>query len=995
MRNISKISAFLLCFLLFFNTTVYAQNGKIEGFVFDSQNNEPLPGANVYIDGTSYGAAADLNGKYLIPQVPPGDYKLVVKYIGYVDKTVDLTITAGQTLQKIITLDFQSLEGETIEVSAQAGGQMEAINQQRSNLGVTNIVSADKIREVPDANAAEAVGRLPGVAIKRSSGEGNEVVIRGLSPRMNLVTVNGIRMPSTNENNTAVGLAGISQYMLSGIEVRKSLTAEDDADVVGGIVDLKLATAKLGYHFDAILEGMQNGLTNTYGSYRGSIQGSNRFFDNQLGVIAQVNLERADRPNHNLTAAFSPSIEAGKIKPNVTDINNGVARFDDIVRDRFGANLLLDYKLPDGKIQFNSIYNKLKEDRWERRFNFVTAKAATPTLEKHHHSIYDQNYTLVNGLSLETEIFGMAYLDLGASLTRGVRSGDEYQLNIGYDSALPSPTGSIKYYDKTAYDIFNDIYDPKGNYMIWQLLSKDQKFIENESSFQANLKFPFSIGRMVSGDVKFGGKMRLKDRNYDYNQNGGPIYGGDSDLIKAIVRDNPNFDWPWASANDVPASVPKFPASPLYYPDSSDRVDVLEDKVTLKDFCERKWVDQLAKRADAANWAGLTQKILMAQDLANDYNGNEKFYAGYLMADFNLSSSLTLNAGIRHEYEKTTYQGYGVEEVASQDDNLDTLDAATRRNEFYLPSATLKYTYAEWGDVRFAYYKSLSRPEYYWFIPHYHAIITQEIPSWYPAGNTYLRPSRAHNFDLIFSFYNNYIGFFSVDGFYKEIYDFYYLRSFTVTEITEQRDNNILPYSYHVNPGGAISLYWNNTEPGYVRGLELDWQTHFWYLPVPFNGFVLSANFTGISSQTRYYIADPILEKHYYDKNTDGRISRSEFYETLNDTLINGPLIDQPGNIFNLSVGYDYKDFSIRLAWFYQGSALNYVTNNNTDTHNEPYSRFDLSVSQKLPVEGLSVQVLWNNISSEREREYTQIPKYGSREQYYGSTASIGLRYEL
>ena len=85
------------------------------------------------------------------------------------------------------TKDLSVDEGDVVVVSAQREGQMAAINQQINSISIKNIVSADKIEELPESNAAEAVGRLPGVSLQREGGEGNKVVIRGLAPKYNKV----------------------------------------------------------------------------------------------------------------------------------------------------------------------------------------------------------------------------------------------------------------------------------------------------------------------------------------------------------------------------------------------------------------------------------------------------------------------------------------------------------------------------------------------------------------------------------------------------------------------------------------------------------------------------------------------------------------------------------------------------------------------------------------------------------------------------------------
>ena len=84
----------------------------------------------------------------------------------------------------------RQIEGSEVLVTAQAKGQMDAINKQLNAKSLVNIISSDRIQELPDANAAETVARVPGVSIRREGGEGNKVVIRGLSPKYNNVTVN-------------------------------------------------------------------------------------------------------------------------------------------------------------------------------------------------------------------------------------------------------------------------------------------------------------------------------------------------------------------------------------------------------------------------------------------------------------------------------------------------------------------------------------------------------------------------------------------------------------------------------------------------------------------------------------------------------------------------------------------------------------------------------------------------------------------------------------
>ena len=86
---------FLLIFhLLLLSGNAIAQNGRISGFIVESQTGSPLPGANITIIGTSIGAASELDGRFIIPQVPFGDYQLKVSYVGYTSNTKNITLSA-------------------------------------------------------------------------------------------------------------------------------------------------------------------------------------------------------------------------------------------------------------------------------------------------------------------------------------------------------------------------------------------------------------------------------------------------------------------------------------------------------------------------------------------------------------------------------------------------------------------------------------------------------------------------------------------------------------------------------------------------------------------------------------------------------------------------------------------------------------------------------------------------------------------------------------
>jgi len=206
----------LLCLLLLagFNPSYGQESGNISGIVVDKTSGEELPFANVHLVGTSFGSATGDKGDYIIYQVAPGEYTLTSTYIGYQELSVPVTVVAGETKTINLELDYAAFEGDVVVVTAQASGQMSAINQQLNSSTITNVVSADRIKDVPDVNAAESVSRLPGLSLVRSEGEGQKVAVRGISPKYNVMMVNGVRMQSTDRNDRSVDLNMIAPNIL-------------------------------------------------------------------------------------------------------------------------------------------------------------------------------------------------------------------------------------------------------------------------------------------------------------------------------------------------------------------------------------------------------------------------------------------------------------------------------------------------------------------------------------------------------------------------------------------------------------------------------------------------------------------------------------------------------------------------------------------------------------------------------------------------------------
>ena len=135
---------------------------------------------------------------------------------------------------------------------------VKGLNKQKSDLNVTNVVSADQIGKFPDDNVGDVIKRIAGVSMQGDQGEARNIVMRGLGPGQNSVTLNGDRIPSAEGDNRNVQLDLIPSAMIQSIEVNKTLTPDMEADAIGGSVNLITRSNPTGFRASATVAGGGN-----------------------------------------------------------------------------------------------------------------------------------------------------------------------------------------------------------------------------------------------------------------------------------------------------------------------------------------------------------------------------------------------------------------------------------------------------------------------------------------------------------------------------------------------------------------------------------------------------------------------------------------------------------------------------------------------------------------------------------------------------------------
>ena len=148
------------------STVIKAQkNGNVSGRVIDVDTKDYLPGANIILEGTTFGAATDRSGLYRISNIPPGTYALIASYIGYQDISIEITIgTQGYTLTQDIEIKASDVKMQEVQIVGLAQGQTKALSSQKNADNIKNVVSEEQMEKFPDINSAEALQRLPGIS---------------------------------------------------------------------------------------------------------------------------------------------------------------------------------------------------------------------------------------------------------------------------------------------------------------------------------------------------------------------------------------------------------------------------------------------------------------------------------------------------------------------------------------------------------------------------------------------------------------------------------------------------------------------------------------------------------------------------------------------------------------------------------------------------------------------------------------------------------------
>ena len=872
---------------------------------------------------------------------------------------------------------------ETIEEIVVRGikkSQMEALAVKKENVNFVDAISAEDVGKLPDRNIAEALQRVPGVAIQRERGEGDFVSIRGLGPDFVRGTINGRTYTSGTESfdSTLNGASAMTtgratnfdvlpSEIIDTLEVYKSASAEQVEGGIGGVVNVKTARPMdLGNTYGGTLRGQ-------YGDFSKETDPSGSGFfswtnDNNFGILTAVSYsERSIREDLANTWGYVPPPNVmGGFGPNLDSDGDGVGDRSDFFfpsaanseiflegRERTTVNSTLQWLLSeDTEVVADILWSRrdVSSDQFGSILYFMPWSGAN-SICNGGNSDGSWDCSGLTGLDFENHTLVSVPLTSGIDSFTDGREGEDESLNLGLniDHQIDAWnfSGDISYADASgdlrwdrsvlsfadgvvppAEEGANPIYiaggirgtastrdsavhfipdaeDPRlmnpANYVIQQ----NEITVRDNTDEELALKLDIAYEQedSVISALKFGGYWRSREKSFDTSRaRSGAGEGRDNPVLATTVADSTmsapgNFldgNPDWLTPSDI-----LFPNNPVVF------------------------------SARGAN-------LELEEILVETYVAEEDVYAAYLQVDLNGSVAdmeLSGNAGVRVVHTEL--------DIVGQSQEVDLrLSGTIRVPEFFgpvvdfpfsdsytkiLPSLNLRLDINDELLARFAYSKTLTRPEFTFLAPTFN--ITNATNFLASNGNPGLLPYLADNIDLSLEWYFNNASALTAAIFYKQLDDY----------ITDSIARN-------VNIAGVT---WaevqrpENQGEAEIFGFEVGHTHALTFLPEPFDGLGVILNLTGVDSELKLKTGEEVP------------------FPGVSDLSINSAIYYDKGPI-QVRLAYSWRDeflFDPAGIW---GNAL----------HVDDYGQLDFSASYAVN-DYFTAFVDVINLSDEQEMKFS------------------------
>jgi TonB-dependent receptor len=935
--------------------------GSIIGTAVDT-NQDILRGATIKLDPGDATTTTNQLGEFFFTNIAPGSYKVTVSYLGFTDFVTQINAVADQRTKVEAVLQVATQSERVFVTAGRSYGEAEALNETRSSDTIINILPAVVINSLPNANIADAVGRLPGVTLERDEGEGKYVQIRGTEPRLSNLTIDGVIVPSPEGTVRQVKLDTIPAGIVESVQINKTLLPNMDGDAIGGSINLVTRTA--GDRPTVSLYGA-GGFTPIIKTVpvaeAGGTIGQRFGRDKKFGVIVSGSYDYNGRGIDDFEA--SQDAVPGTLTPYY---NAGVIRQYKYDRTRYGFGGSLDYKINDASlIYIRGLFSEFQDfgHRWEYILNTNTDAQIASGTNTNLPSITTErrvgDFQVANVLIGGNHVFSKSWFDWGLAVGRArmlkpINGGEDItdlvpvstftNSNCQYD---PAATKN-KYTPQFTPACYAEAYNPS-NFQLNGIAQVHGLAAQLNLSAFASYARNYHLGAHLS-TFEFGFKIRNAHKfddsyqdvfTHNANMPGSttaPVLG--SSLLGGF--NNPNYY----------GGAYKFaPNSPSW---------------------------ELANAYLAAHPGDFTLSTTFGGNGGN-FDLVERVTAGYFMDTIDFSR-LRIVAGLR--IEGTDDRTFSFDGSPGGTGVLSIKGGGTYVT--YLPSVTVRYSLDNSSNLRFVYSRALNRPDPQ-FLTQSFTIDCGTQPCTVTLGNNTLRPEHANNYDLLYERYLTPFGLLQAGFFYKGLSD-------PVVTVQKTGDATSCPGQTPSFPNCLINTP-VNAGTAYITGFEAAFLYHFTRLPGFLSGLGVSANYSYAASQ-----ANNVSPGNRTDSPA---------------------LLRQAPNTWNISPTYDRGRLSVRLGLAYNQANIfvyNFANTNSCGTvlggpggPADPvaggikgpcgdqylYSHFQVDLQGSYRIRnGLYFTAAGLNLNNEVFGFYYGSPQFVNQREYYKPTYTFGFRWE-
>ncbi|WP_428334636.1 TonB-dependent receptor [Novosphingobium sp.] len=843
-------------------------------------------------------------------------------------------------------------QAETIVVTASRQEDASRATQKIAPV-LVNIQSIETIKKYPDFNAAEALGRIPGISLSTDTGEGRFVNIRGIDANLNGATYGGVVLLNTFPAGTAASGSGravefdtVPTGAIDGIVVYKTLSPDREAEGLGGQIDLTPRTARnITKPFVEIELGAgYEPLHHHAGPYTGSIAVGAKMGDFSFVLTGSRKDDNrgVDDTEPSYANDGACGVNGGTSCGAPLDRVLGRADFRryDYDRRRFGYGGELDYA-PSADHHYYARVDVAGYIERALKDHFYANFDGNPSAPDAQGYVVDRFQPQIDIVNLQE-----THRNTVAATGGEDRFGD---LQIDYRAAYSRATYNEGYYNEarfygsdTYYGRYNNTADPKRFYY---------QFFQD-----AALTVPFnSFDTSQYGGAN--GKVALSsfsehDADYEYSGVFNARYPvalfGSTGTVKAgiSIRRRTKNVYDFAGFNTYPAG----------------------STVVLSDYAQNapqpyNYYYGRYPTSPIANYAAIANLVntgipTLSPSLGRDFNDKENITAGYAMytVDYGKLDVLT---GVRVEVTSETYGNYLTTTDVMGNSSTSFVNNIKKYTNIF-PTLQLKYQFSNELQLRAIYSTGIARPGFSQAGGNAGVDFTTAPRPVYSAGNPNLKPTTGNNFDLDLEYYLPHGGIIQVGVFDKEFKN-YIFKSAQVNQ----------PNPIFLGQNGDFVTYIN--ESAYARGIEIAYQQKFAFLPGVLSGLGVEANLTLVKSHFREYAAAV---------SGDGTDQYGSLPGTSNVT-------------WNLAGFYEKGPVSVRLSSQYVSASLFALNGDKSlDTIQAARLTMDLTSSYKV---GSHYEVFFaaKNLLNTPLR-YNDGAAYRTQQiEYYGATYEGGVRIKF